>query len=150
MTLLSLMHSMPHRIGGLPQAGRAAVLGAALLSGAAWAAAPAAVPASGPATLPMMSPAPHGMAAKPKKPTAPPIRPIDINSASRKQLKTLPGIGDAEAARIISCRPYLTKADLVTKKVLPAGPFLSLKERVVAVQKSRPPAVAKAPANGCG
>ena len=75
---------------------------------------------------------------------------VDINSASRKDLKTLPGIGDAEADRIIACRPFLTKADLVTKKVLPAGPFLTLKDRVVAVQKSRPKASRAASGGGCG
>ena len=46
---------------------------------------------------------------------------------------TLPGIGAAEAGRIIANRPYLTKTDLVTKNVLPVGPFLSLKHLVVAM-----------------
>ena len=43
---------------------------------------------------------------------------VDINKASRTELKTLPGIGDAEAAKIIGARPYMTKTDLVTKNVL--------------------------------
>jgi len=58
---------------------------------------------------------------------------VDINSASRKELMTLPGIGKAEADRIIANRPYLVKTDLVGKNVLPVGPFLSIKYRVVAI-----------------
>ena len=58
---------------------------------------------------------------------------IDINSASREQLKTLPGIGDAEAGRIIAGRPYNTKADLVSRKVLPEGLYISIRYRIKAV-----------------
>ena len=87
---------------------------------------------------------------RPKKPPPPVYKLVDINSASRKDLMALPGIGAAEADRIIACRPFLTKADLVTKKVLPAGPFLTLKGRVVAVQKSRPKASRAASGGGCG
>lgn len=65
---------------------------------------------------------------------------VDINSAGRAELKTLPGVGDAEADRIVAARPYLSKAELVTKKVMPTGPYLSLKHRVIALQKSTPKA----------
>lgn len=57
---------------------------------------------------------------------------VDINRASRAQLKTLPGIGDAYADRIVAGRPYLTKADLVTNQALPAGVYLSIKGRIIA------------------
>jgi DNA uptake protein ComE-like DNA-binding protein len=81
---------------------------------------------------------PPGHAALVTKKKTPPPKPthlVDINSAGRSELKTLPGIGDAEADSIIAHRPYLTKTELVTKQVLPTGPFLALKSRVVAMQK---------------
>lgn len=58
---------------------------------------------------------------------------VDLNSASRQELMTLPGIGATEAGRIIANRPYLTKTELVTKDVLPIGPFLSVRRLVVAM-----------------
>lgn len=63
---------------------------------------------------------------------------VDLNSASRKELMTLPGIGAAEANKIIANRPYLVKTDLVTKNVLPVGPFLSVRHLVVAMPKTLP------------
>jgi DNA uptake protein ComE-like DNA-binding protein len=76
----------------------------------------------------------------PKRPRVapPPAKLIDLNSASRAELKTLPGIGDAEATKIIANRPFLTKGELVTKKVIPTGPYLSLKNRVMALPKAPP------------
>jgi DNA uptake protein ComE-like DNA-binding protein len=61
--------------------------------------------------------------------------PIDINSASRAQLKTLPGIGDEQVDRIVKHRPYLSKADLVVAGAIPAGTYLAIKQRIVALQK---------------
>jgi competence protein ComEA len=68
---------------------------------------------------------------------------VDINSASRAQLKTLPGIGDAEADRIVAGRPYLSKADLASRHVVPTGIYLSLRHRVIAKQERMPPAARK-------
>jgi competence protein ComEA len=61
---------------------------------------------------------------------------VDLNSASRQELVTLPGIGPAQAGRIVANRPYLTKTELVTKNVLPLGPFLSIRRLVVAMPKT--------------
>lgn len=68
---------------------------------------------------------------------------VDINKASREALKTLPGVGDAEADRIIAARPYKTKAELVTKQALPTGVFLNLKRNVTVQLKPSRPAKAK-------
>lgn len=62
---------------------------------------------------------------------------IDINTASRAELKTLPGIADEEARKIVAGRPWLTKADLVTKNVVPEGIYLAIKNRIVAAQPAR-------------
>lgn len=70
---------------------------------------------------------------------------VDINSASRAELKTLPGIGDAEAGRIIAARPYPSKAKLAADKVLSMEAYAALKGRIVAVQKAPARPKAKSP-----
>lgn len=64
-----------------------------------------------------------------------PVKLVDINHASIRELKTLPGIGDAEAQRIIANRPYWSKAQLVSKNVLPQGPYVSIRRQIVASQQ---------------
>ena len=62
------------------------------------------------------------------------ITTVDINSASEKQLKKLPGIGDAEAKRIIANRPYASKVWLVTNGVIGEGPYSNIKHLITAKQ----------------
>lgn len=71
--------------------------------------------------------------AKKAKPKPPKL--VDINSANKAQLKKLPGIGDAEADKIIGGRPYHTKAELVTNNILPGGVYEGLKRQIIAKQK---------------
>jgi competence protein ComEA len=70
------------------------------------------------------------------KPAARKVKLVDINAAGKAQLKTLPGIGDAEADRIIAGRPYLSKADLVSANVISRKTYEGLKSRVIAKQNS--------------
>jgi DNA uptake protein ComE-like DNA-binding protein len=76
-------------------------------------------------------------AAKTDKAAAPAKKaaPLDINSASEEQLKTLPGIGDAYAKKIVDGRPYKRKDELVQKKVVPQATYDKVKDLIVAKQK---------------
>jgi competence protein ComEA len=59
---------------------------------------------------------------------------VDINAATAEQLKTLPGIGDAYAKKIIDGRPYKMKNQLVTKNVLTQALYDKIKDAIVAKQ----------------
>ena len=115
-----------------------AMMGAAVIAASAVAvSAPPGGPASADtrASLPVSNVRVTSQAAATEPPQHPPPAQyyVDLNSASRKELMTLPGIGGSEAGRIIANRPYLAKTELVTKNVLPIGPFVSLKHLVVAM-----------------
>jgi competence protein ComEA len=89
----------------------------------------------------------HGAKTPAKKPAkkapAPQVTLVDINSASREELKKLPGIDDAQADKIIAGRPYLTKAHLQTHNIVSPLVYQGLREHVVARQKDA--TFAKAP-----
>jgi competence protein ComEA len=79
-------------------------------------------------------PASNKPVAEPKPATAQ-AQVIDINSATEAELRTVPGIGEAYAKKIIAARPYRAKNELVQKKVLPAGVYDKVKDRLIAKQK---------------
>lgn len=66
------------------------------------------------------------------------VKLVDINGASKAELKTLPGIGDAEADKIIAGRPYGSKSHLFTRDIVSGVVYDNLKARVIAMQKGTP------------
>jgi competence protein ComEA len=59
-------------------------------------------------------------------------KPLDINTATRDQLTSLPGVTDAEADGVIAGRPYDDPEQLVTRRILPKSKYDKISDRLKA------------------
>jgi len=85
---------------------------------------PSAASPATPAKPPMTADAPRSGAA------------VDINTATAAELKSLPGMTEADATKLIQARPYRDVNELVSKKVVPETEFARIKDRITVHPKS--------------
>jgi DNA uptake protein ComE-like DNA-binding protein len=80
--------------------------------------------------------APTATPATPVKPAvtavAPKAETVDINTASAAALKSLPGMTEADAAKVMQARPYRDINELVSKKIVAEAQFAKIKDRITA------------------
>ena len=121
---------------------RFTALAAALLFGASGLAYAQKQDAPKPATAPAKAAAPAADAKAAAKPDAKPAadmkkEPMDINSATDKELAGLPKIGEVKAKAIIKGRPWGGKDDLVKKNVLTKAEYEAIKDLIIAKQAAK-------------
>src|SRR2546423_12846903 len=59
-------------------------------------------------------------------------KPLDLNSATKEQLQSLPGMTNSDADRIIDGRPYDAPIDLVNRRILPKAKYDQISDRIKA------------------
>src|SRR5258708_14225740 len=57
-------------------------------------------------------------------------KPLDLNSASKDQLMSLPGLTAAEADRVIAGRPYAAPGDVLSRHILSKAEYDRISDRV--------------------
>jgi competence protein ComEA len=59
-------------------------------------------------------------------------QPLDLNSATRDQLLSLPGVTAAEANRVIARRPYNQPDELVRRRIMPRAEYDKISDKITA------------------
>ena len=62
---------------------------------------------------------------------------LDLNTATLDQLIAFPGIGKQYAEKIIQNRPFKQRSELVSRKIMPAGAYLSIKKWLVPTSEDK-------------
>ena len=78
------------------------------------------------------TPATHSKAKAATHSSMPASELVDLNSATEAQLAALPGIGDADAKKIVEGRPYKSKDELVQRKIVPESAYKKFHTQVIA------------------
>jgi competence protein ComEA len=86
-------------------------------------------------TLAQKTEAPKADAAKAQPKADAKAQPMDINTATAKELASLPGIGEARAEAIIKGRPYRGKNEIKDRKIVPAKVYDDIQDKIIARQK---------------
>ena len=55
---------------------------------------------------------------------------VDLNTATKEQLMTLPGIDDATADKIIAARPFTMRSELIKKSLVSKAEYSKLRGHV--------------------
>jgi competence protein ComEA len=59
-------------------------------------------------------------------------KPLDLNTATKEQLLSLPGVTAAKADRVIAGRPYNAPGELVTRRIMPKTEYDKIADQVTA------------------
>jgi len=59
-------------------------------------------------------------------------KPLDLNTATKEQLLSLPGVNQAEADRVIAGRPYNRSSEVVTRGIMSKTEYDRLADRITA------------------
>ena len=59
---------------------------------------------------------------------------VDINTASKSDLISLPGIGEVYAQKIMDGRPYKMKSQLKSRNIIPDATYEIIVDRIIATQ----------------